>query len=387
MDPVFHQVSHFQCLSLHEISILFFLVFRFTATFGLKCLYPNLPGNLTLVNNFREAGENYAITLGAYASLVDTDLIAAMNITNNVAPEPGTTSDVIDQAVAADSRDDLERQHRVRLKDLRMSLLQLPSIQALSRWQYDLNSRRFGILGSGSSFAFSVHSENIRNGSLLKSLALSIIESHREFYDALIPLYEHQTYSYRGIPVLSVDHWVEVMNLLEQVLQPHSGIVHLEANPLPWMMIASDSSESTYQHVVISNNTAVSNALNKRLSDLVSDDRFSSVYLHNNFTSLSLEHEAVTCVVLYLELLKPLELHKILERIQFPSSIEYVLVIDECSSAPYSIGLPFNSSIRATQSVQLQTLEFLAVKQLCDVSPVEHGAVLYRLVILGHWYI
>ena len=36
---------------------------RFAYETGLKCLYSNLPGNLSLVTNHREKGENYGRTM------------------------------------------------------------------------------------------------------------------------------------------------------------------------------------------------------------------------------------------------------------------------------------------------------------------------------------
>ena len=36
---------------------------RFAYETGVKCLYSNLPGNLSLVTNYREKGENYGYTM------------------------------------------------------------------------------------------------------------------------------------------------------------------------------------------------------------------------------------------------------------------------------------------------------------------------------------
>lgn len=85
---------------------------RFAYETGTKCLYGNLPENLALVTNHREAGENYAETLGASASLL------------------------IDDPCMENSK-----------KQICESLVSFPSLQKLMLNQYDFGSRKTGNIG------------------------------------------------------------------------------------------------------------------------------------------------------------------------------------------------------------------------------------------------
>ncbi len=87
---------------------------RFAYETGSKCLYSNLPHNLSLVVNYREGnGENYVNTMGPDAELLDN--YSAMTY------------------------------------DMK-TVLALPPIETLSLWQFDLNMRRLGSFGVRKSF-------------------------------------------------------------------------------------------------------------------------------------------------------------------------------------------------------------------------------------------
>ncbi len=91
---------------------------RFAYETGSKCLYSNLPQNLSLIVNYREGnGENYVHTMGPDSALLD--------------------------------------HNSTMLYDLK-SLLKLPPIETLSLWQFDLNMRRLGSFGYRKPFILSV---------------------------------------------------------------------------------------------------------------------------------------------------------------------------------------------------------------------------------------
>lgn len=334
----------------------------------MKCLYPNLPGNLTLVNNYRDAGENYPTSLGAYARLLDGDLLDSVknvsvdHIKNRQHPQ----------------LNDLERSYRVALKDLRWSLHYLPALKELVRWQFDLNKRRVAVVGSTSSFAFSTSSQAIVKGSLLGSLAKSWILSHQWFEHELLPSYDGRRYSSRGIPSLTVDHWVEVMLMLEEVLHPASFLLHLESNPLPRMMETLSMVETPYHHIIITRESMVAQTWKNQNSTVDRAGFPWEVILTQNLSATSSKLDAISCIVLYLELINPTYLHDTIAMLQLPDPIEYILLIDECSSAPFSINVLFTLWNEDVEAFEKIAVEYLAVKQLCDVSPVDHGAVLYR---------
>jgi hypothetical protein len=99
---------------------------RFAYETGFKCLYSNLPANLSLVTNHREAGENYAVAKGPSNQLLDSE----------------TFTRAISHVKSA-----LEL-HAVspEVRSLVYSVLALPSEASLAEWQIDFNLRRAGQL-------------------------------------------------------------------------------------------------------------------------------------------------------------------------------------------------------------------------------------------------
>ncbi len=322
-------------------------------------MYPNIPGNFTFVNNFREAGENYATTMGAYATLLDSNILFVIDNSSS------ERTDVFENS-----------RFSIQVRDMRWSMHHLPSLETLSRWQYDLNGRRLGVLGSASSFAFTVFSPHFDKGSLLSNIANSVLLWTEKFKQDIVPLYLNYSFSSRGIPLLSTDHWVEVVGLIEGTLHPGSTILHFEANPLQWLLNFVLVDEE-YNHVIVTKHKSVANKLTGMSEQFVSTERISEVILANESLHLS-PFEDVKCIVLYLELNQPMFMHQLLRSIHLIDPIEYILVIDECTSAPYFIQLPFSVLNETSDTFEPLMVEYVAMHQLCDVMPIERGAVLYR---------
>lgn len=91
---------------------------RFAYETGCKCLYPNLPGDYSLVVNHREAGENYATKEGMHAKLVSSEVLKKLR------------------------SGDLYRSSL--FYGLKWTLHYLPDFSVLSRWQFDFHLRRLG---------------------------------------------------------------------------------------------------------------------------------------------------------------------------------------------------------------------------------------------------
>ena len=91
---------------------------RFAYETGAKCLYSNLPYNLSLIVNYREGnGENYVSTMGPDSELLDNNTVT--------------------------------------MHDMKAAL-KLPPIETLSLWQFDLNMRRLGSFGVRKPFIMQV---------------------------------------------------------------------------------------------------------------------------------------------------------------------------------------------------------------------------------------
>ena len=147
-------------------------VYRFAHETGLKCLYPNLPGDLALVSNHRVSGENYGYSKGSDSVLLSHEAMrAACNQVELVAEGvrfdvPGvcrlsiqatasnrSTEDETIEAVDSTVATALGRMINIQLL---WSFFYLPSLSVLAGHQYDLNLRRCGSLHDQKLFAYSV---------------------------------------------------------------------------------------------------------------------------------------------------------------------------------------------------------------------------------------
>lgn len=322
---------------------------------------------MTLVNNHREKGENYAHSLGAYASLVSNEMLAAANIPLDVYHVPVTNHS--HEAM-------IEQQYHMNLEDLRFALYYLPSLRELSRWQYDFNLRRVGIPGSENSLP-KAYSPTSNNGFIY--LYYDQVQVMLDWYQGFLQISTLDVKNSRGFPHLSVDHWVEVARMLEGYLTPITSITHLEANPLLWML---GNTYQLYEHHVLTlydlcptfdQGRALFEEAPKPFGiGLGETSWFSCESLHVRADQKNESNNSRSALVLHWPLFVEAVEWQLLEKLilqEADSPFEHLIIIGACSSAPLSISF-------GTSSVKV---EYFQVHSLCDVEPVDRGVVLYRL--------
>jgi hypothetical protein len=145
---------------------------------GMKCLYPNMVRGLSLVTNFREAGENYVSSKGAASETIRLEHLSSKVV---------------------------------------LSLLtSFPSIEYLSVWQFDFNLRRAGsVIDSlcSDSACGAHHFENIKYSAQIAELLKVFTIRER-------------------VLALSHEHLLLIRDLLWAHLLPGSTVLHLQLSPL-----------------------------------------------------------------------------------------------------------------------------------------------------------
>ena len=132
---------------------------RFAWETGAKCLYPNLPGDLSLTANYREKGENYGRTMGADSVLLrENHFLTGKNTFRKNRGENETDDKFNNSDGSEYSKKDKSRGGKnvkysnenektfddIDLESLKSSLEYFPSYAVLAQSQYDFNLRRAG---------------------------------------------------------------------------------------------------------------------------------------------------------------------------------------------------------------------------------------------------
>ena len=218
------------------------LMVRFAFETGAKCLYPNLPGNLSLVTNHRERGENYDLSLGPdskYLGIDEVDKVQELMIRMKIDISDSSPDSDRHRFVAQTLSD------RVTLA-LHYSINYLPSLTSLSGWQFDLNLRRAGSMSSDK--LFTLDPEVARKSNSMKEFLMV----HEQINQSKLFYQNAWRNDDDAILVMSNDHISEVMNLLEVNLLPGASFIHLGISPLLDLLIRQYPF-----HVVITNENHV----------------------------------------------------------------------------------------------------------------------------------
>ena len=340
---------------------------RFAYEFGAKCLYSNLPGNISLVNNYREAGENYGSPQGSYARLLDGEMLQMM---------------VADSRGAESSIASFEEKHLIDLKELRSSLEYFPTLKELAHWQFDFGQRRIGSLGSDNPFPLiaslrgnprdaltlsgidSNGSANIFIPSPLMARSYQRMDSLLRFARSFSNLHSDGELSGASVDGdrMTLLHWLELENLIEANLLPSSRILFVHPSPLLFFLQQRANHSHNYQLFLrfFHNSFGLCDPLRN-------DPQFLANLQAIDCRDLSMPRTSRLTITLLVLPLAPIHRSPSIpwaEEIDL-TSLEYLLVIDSCVSAP--------------DRLVFQSIEFHAIEKLCDTFFFEdHGAVLYR---------
>jgi hypothetical protein len=145
---------------------------RFAYECGGKWLYPNLPGNLSLVSNYREQGENYPSTLGPSTELLHDHHLFSTKV---------------------DRHDRMMSSGLIEYDYTTSCLWYFPSPRRLSRWQFDLRVQRIG-KSSGAIYdlsRFSSPSASPLKPSLPSPLSRGQLIEMLNLIESYLPLYGH----------------------------------------------------------------------------------------------------------------------------------------------------------------------------------------------------
>jgi hypothetical protein len=256
---------------------------RFAYETGSKCLYSNIPGNVSLVTNFRESGENYERTLGA-----ETETLTrrhALEAEQAYLDLYGSNSSHQTREEVATGSDEVGREYAYLYEKARLhfALTYLPSMHELAQWQYDYNLRRAGSLGVDELYVINdtsargertyacLHAETapgelddaptelseIKQTFRLRELAASF---HRQVSSKVAAVDDiadasvagtAKTKVYSPTTVMTPRHWGAVVDMLQSHLLPFTNVLHLEASALLPLLLPV-----YHRHTVLSSSPA-----------------------------------------------------------------------------------------------------------------------------------
>eukprot|EP01032_Pedospumella_encystans_P010486 gene10486-12250_t len=349
---------------------------RFAFETGAKCLYSNLPGEHALVVNHREAGENYATHGGPDGELISRILLEDLGLLMEQ-HKVVSQSEVLFSCLKI-----MDRVYELPVRPtenevLKWSLLHLPDLSTLVKYQYDFNLRRAGALGADRTHHSGFSSKNIasvaeskrtsksctvcgdlltasgiehgtessatrnnndneQNATSSQELAMAWAQVHDAIQLQSIIYHTNQPTRSSSVntttlstgsaksPVyaqLSAEHWVSVVDLVESTILFGATILHLSYTPLD----LSDLVEGQYTMLVLD-----------------------AVQL------LSVRYAGHAMIDVYRAL----------------NPVEYLLVLGAGSSAPTDLTVQYNNQANPT--------EYVMVEDVCSIVDEDVGAVLYR---------
>lgn len=301
-------------------------IIRFAYDTGFRCLYPNLPGNISFVGNHREKGENYATAFG-----IDSELLTAAHF---------------------------NQPNRIR-RALLSAINYLPSIDELAKWQYDFNLRRAGSFGSERLYldVYNPSPDQNETRNFLNEMTMALGVSSTD----------HAHAASCQVDKLSIPHYLQVIESIVQILLPKSGIIYLDASPLMIML-----SRHEFHHLVYLFAGASCNDLP------VIAEKLKDYHCVDEATHTDIAKEYSMMIVTFHQL------HDLLVSgvlISIPR-VEYLVVIGPCASAPSELSVQVSndrfhlSAIHDNNSTH-SFEKFVAIEDYC-VQAHDEGVVIYR---------
>lgn len=307
---------------------------RFAFETGVKCLYPNLPGDLSFVSNHREIGENYKHTLGPESKLLlrdDVDRVRRLTESDEF-----KASSIRFRFIATTAVDRF-------LVALHQSINYLPPLASLAEWQFDLNLRRAGSMASDKLLTSVVNDVNNKEFQV----------ADKQITDAKVWYEISAAERNENLILMSKEHWVEVVSLLEANLFVDASFAHLGLSPLVRLLV-----NRYHLHVIASNED-----FQKQKFDVGERLRWTTID-SSNFPT-----DAFDIAVVHL----PGLMNDSFKRFLKESTFEYLLILsNSCSGSPTDLHF---------EGVEARS--YSLVEDVCAEADIDVGASLFRQILNG----
>jgi hypothetical protein len=357
-------------------------------------LFSNLPGNLSLINNYREKGENYAHTKGGYARLVNKSMIDTLD--SFVSAHNVTMFNNDRQKPFDDWFVQYQKNQVVDLKELYVSLNYFPIFIELVNLQFDFNVRRLGSMSSQDSpypLASYFPGSNYQEIDLFLTkdsyqLEESLLrKTHLKRLSAFVTMKRILSFtdSLEDSSSLSLLHWLEFKHVIESYLLPFSTILSVEPNPLFFFfnydyLITHNYNSTLYlaspPNVTIHQNRSLCGDLFNSLSRFTTNNELDNLGLfkleqciwYSSLDENLFNRSSYDLIILPLKLIRSSAWKSLVADFQ---TVEYLFVVGSCISAPPFVSLSWTAIGSA--------VDFVAVEEVCDSSQFrDTGGILYR---------
>lgn len=344
-------------------------IVRFAYESGAKCLYSNLPGDLALVTNYRDAGSNYAVSLGK-----SSVLLMEGHFEGELQLRSGSIS---------------KNEHQSLITSLRRSFGDFPAMESLSTWQLDFHLRRIGSLGVDRPLASSFPANS------QQEISYPAWQAERGLHDVAVRYFTAKS----GGTILKIDHWAHIIGMLETVIHPTSTVVHIDTTPA--LLLAT---HVFYKHQIIhSDGSRGCGALDTLLKSIMNDHHImSSVkdiiirrlrnnqHIHCGYLTYSETTELNGPSLTILDIGALTTIDRPATPIIMPFT-EYLLVVGPCASAPTDIVLATDQNQNAVSLFMpghngktlpgwTATLNYTMIEDVCAEGNLDVGGILYRYV-------
>jgi hypothetical protein len=248
------------------------------------------------------------------------------------------------------------------------SLFHLPEYEVLTQWQYDFHLKRLGTFGLDVPFY-----DNIQDSCLLndicydehvKSERIDLGLSKQYVQDAI--MWSNNLNNNRT--ELNSFHLNHIIEMIESYLLPDANIFHMEVSPLIPLIANKFIKQS-----VVSTNILLCNKLKrKETGNLILDTSTNPINCYNirEINKMSIIDFEYSLIIIHLSVVESSFLLK--QLLQLLKSVEYILVIDLCSSAPTD----FSVMLETYGVPSLHNYTF--AESICNLDSKDSGAVLYR---------
>lgn len=367
---------------------------RFVYEIGGKCLYSNLPGNFTLIQNYRETGENYDHAWGPYARLLTATqllpIVAYYHPSNN-STSSSTLASLTQQMEVLESQEEVD--------SLGMYIACCSSVlnwyELITDWQYDFNGRNILSVSSMTSSFPSIwqSNHNNTNNNASKEVSAMITTILQPFVnlltwsDSLLSTHYHHVVNATILPSLSlslftIHEWMDIRQWLRSILpSPLIAMIryeYLEWSPLLPLLHYDEynigDEMMTMPLPVVYTTSSTLCAANKD-NDTIP---FHCISLLTNNITTNAHHQVTTAAAATATILvinHALLLPSTTMTVTSTATVhEYLVILDVkvCSAAPVQLTLSLTTNNTNATTTYVQT------HAMCRIDSDDAGVIVYR---------